>query len=75
MFEWSDCVVTNPLLTPCFYGALAFLAAFVWALVLLRSARAAGQAAVHPLLAPCFYGAMIFLAALATSLSILRTLR
>jgi hypothetical protein len=38
VFEWSGCVVTNPLLTPCFYGALAFLAAFVWALVLLRSA-------------------------------------
>lgn len=38
VFEWSGCVVTNPLLTPCFYGALAFLAAFIWALVLLRSA-------------------------------------
>ncbi len=38
MFEWSGCVVINPLLTPCFYGAFAFLAAFVWALVLLRSA-------------------------------------
>jgi hypothetical protein len=37
-FEWSGCVVTNPLLTPCFYGALAFLAALVWALLLLRSA-------------------------------------
>ena len=36
--EWSGCAVTNPLLTPCFYGAIAFLAAFVWALVLLRSA-------------------------------------
>ena len=38
VFDWSGCVVTNPLLTPCFYGALAFLAAFVWALVILRSA-------------------------------------
>jgi len=37
VFEWSNCAVTNPLLTPCFYGALAFLAAFVWALALLRS--------------------------------------
>ena len=28
VFEWSGCVVTNPLPTPCFYGAPAFLAAF-----------------------------------------------
>jgi len=44
VFEWSGCVVTNPLLTPCFYGALAFLAAFVWALALLRSAPEAAAA-------------------------------
>lgn len=37
VFDLSGCAVTNPLLTPCFYGALAFLAAFIWALVLLRS--------------------------------------
>jgi hypothetical protein len=35
----SGCVVTNPAMTPCFYGALAFFAAFVWALVILRSAQ------------------------------------
>ncbi|MGO8755657.1 MAG: hypothetical protein ACLQHK_10565 [Gallionellaceae bacterium] len=34
----SACTVTNPAITPCFYGALAFLAAFVWALSILRSA-------------------------------------
>jgi hypothetical protein len=34
----SGCAVTNPIITPCFYGALAFLAAFVWALTILRSA-------------------------------------
>lgn len=34
----SGCAVTNPVITPCFYGALAFLAAFVWALAILRSA-------------------------------------
>jgi hypothetical protein len=37
-FEISGCAVANPLVTPCFYGAVAFLAAFVWALVILRSA-------------------------------------
>ena len=34
----SGCAVTNPILTPCFYGALAFLAAFAWALAILRTA-------------------------------------
>jgi hypothetical protein len=34
----SGCAVTNPVVTPCFYGALAFLAAFVWAFAILRSA-------------------------------------
>jgi hypothetical protein len=33
----SGCAVTNPVIAPCFYGALAFLAAFAWALVILRS--------------------------------------
>lgn len=30
----STSVATNPLLTPCLYGSLAFLAAFVWACLL-----------------------------------------
>jgi hypothetical protein len=37
VFEVSGCAVTNPLLTPCFYGALAFLAAFLWSVAVLRS--------------------------------------
>ena len=41
VLQLSGCAVTNPVITPCFYGALAFLAAFVWALVILRSAGAA----------------------------------
>ncbi len=40
-FELSGCAVANPLVTPCFYGAMAFLAAFVWALAVLRSPSAA----------------------------------
>jgi len=36
-FELSGCVVQNPLVTPCFYGALAFLGAFIWSIVVLRS--------------------------------------
>lgn len=38
VLELSGCVVTNPIITPCFYGALAFLAAFVWAIIIFRSA-------------------------------------
>ena len=37
VLEISGCVVANPVTTPCFYGALAFLAAFVWSIVILRS--------------------------------------
>lgn len=37
----SGCLVTNPIITPCFYGALAFLAAFVWAIAILRSVQEA----------------------------------
>lgn len=36
-FQWSGCTVTNPLLTPCFYGAIAFLAAFAWSLWVIRA--------------------------------------
>jgi hypothetical protein len=38
VLEMSGCAVANPLVTPCFYGALAFLVAFVWAVVNLRTA-------------------------------------
>jgi len=41
VFELSGCAVANPLVTPCFYGALAFLAAFAWAVAILRSPPAA----------------------------------
>jgi len=37
----SGCAVTNPIATPCFYGALAFLAAFMWGLAILRSSQEA----------------------------------
>ncbi len=38
VLQFSGCAVANPLATPCFYGALAFLAAFVWSVVVLGSA-------------------------------------
>lgn len=30
LFKVNDCVAPNPVATPCFYGAFAFLAAFIW---------------------------------------------
>jgi hypothetical protein len=37
LWKISDCVVPNPVTTPCFYGAFAFLIAFIWSLRLLRT--------------------------------------
>ncbi len=35
--QFSGCSVANPAATPCLYGALAFLVAFIWSIALLRS--------------------------------------
>ncbi|MFA5954073.1 MAG: hypothetical protein WC817_00865 [Patescibacteria group bacterium] len=32
LLRFNDCAIPNPLLTACFYGALAFLCAFGWSL-------------------------------------------
>lgn len=37
--EVSGCAAANPLVTPCFYGAWAFLVALVWAVAVLRSGQ------------------------------------
>ena len=37
VFELSGCIVQNPLATPCFYGAVAFLIAFIWSIAVQRS--------------------------------------
>jgi len=54
VFQLSGCAVANPLVTPCFYGAIAFVAAFAWALGILRGPRErapARQQGLHWLLA------------------------
>jgi hypothetical protein len=35
----SGCVIPNPVTTPCFYGAFAFLGAFIWSLYVQRMAK------------------------------------
>ena len=32
----QNCVIPNPVTTPCFYGAFAFLIAFLWSLYILK---------------------------------------
>jgi len=32
----SGCVIPNPVTTPCFYGAFAFLGAFIWSLYIQK---------------------------------------
>ena len=44
VLEFSGCIVQNPLATPCFYGALAFLGAFIWSIAVLRSPPEAAHA-------------------------------
>ncbi|MHB1118407.1 MAG: hypothetical protein ACYCZ7_02725 [Minisyncoccota bacterium] len=36
LFKIVDCVYPNPVTTPCFYGAIAFMVALVWAGLLLK---------------------------------------
>jgi hypothetical protein len=37
LFRFKDCAFPNPIITPCFWGAVAFIFAFVWSLRLVRS--------------------------------------
>jgi hypothetical protein len=35
----QNCVIPNPVTTPCFYGAFVFLAGFIWSLLILKRNR------------------------------------
>ena len=35
LLKVTDCIIPNPVITPCFYGAFAFLGAFIWSLFIL----------------------------------------
>ncbi|MCX6816382.1 MAG: hypothetical protein NTZ93_00725 [Candidatus Beckwithbacteria bacterium] len=35
-----NCTTTNPVLTPCFYGAFAFLIGFIWSIIILKRNKA-----------------------------------
>ena len=36
LFRVQDCIIPNPVTTPCFYGAFAFLIAFIWSLYIIN---------------------------------------
>lgn len=36
IFKINDCIYPNPVTTPCFYGAWAFLLAFIWSLYIIK---------------------------------------
>jgi hypothetical protein len=35
----NGCIIPNPIMTPCFYGAFAFLGGFIWSLHILKAAK------------------------------------
>ena len=61
-FYVKDCVVPNPILTPCLYGASAMLVALVWSLALaLREAPARAKWLVRLLLFGAVFAAAVLL--------------
>ena len=36
-FRFKDCAMPNPLITPCFYGSVAFLIALIWSVKVLKT--------------------------------------
>lgn len=36
LFKIQDCIVPNPVVTPCFYGAIGFFVALLWSVAILR---------------------------------------
>lgn len=43
IFRLTDCAVPHPITTPCFYGALAFVVALVWSVMILRKSDPSWQ--------------------------------
>jgi hypothetical protein len=42
-FKIKDCTIPNPVITACFYGAFAFLIAFIWSLYILNKTELGQQ--------------------------------
>ena len=49
LLKFTDCAVPNPLVTPCFFGAIAFLVALLWALSLSHAPTPSATSRYNPL--------------------------
>jgi hypothetical protein len=47
LFKIKDCAIPNPVATPCFYGAIGFLAALGWAITLVRKPAVERKQILH----------------------------
>jgi hypothetical protein len=43
LFKITDCIIPNPVLTPCFWGAWGFIAALVWSILLLKHSESVNK--------------------------------
>ncbi len=50
LFKIQDCAIPNPVTTPCFYGAFAFLIALIWSIVIMKLSVANFRASLSKLL-------------------------
>ncbi len=60
LFKIRDCIIPNPVTTPCFWGALGFVLAFIWALHRLRKQDQQGSRPRQGFLALYLLGGTIF---------------
>lgn len=60
IFKFTNCVFTNPFLTPCFWGATAFLILFAWSMRLLFLSDQASYEKQLRLFIPILAGCTIF---------------
>ena len=60
IFKIGNCVSPNPILTPCFYGAIGFLGAFVFSVFLLSKERIDQKIRQERYLSLLLFGGTIF---------------
>ena len=60
IFKFVDCTITNPFLTPCFWGAVAFFVLFIWSIRLLFVVDVVEQKKQLRVLLPILAGCVLF---------------
>lgn len=61
IWRFRDCTLPNPMATACFYGSLAFVAAFIWSLTLVQKPSLVSQRRLRNFLLFCvvFAGSVV----------------